>query len=149
MKHRIIIDTEHYSRNVDGTYKEFVSGQPSFNFDSDAILHFSDEDIMTCYHCLPGFSLESKRWGLFPLESITDVTYNDRAFEALVLPEEKKDLISSLLARRGQTDAGGFDDLIQGKGKGLTFLLHGPPGVGKTFTAGQLHYSLKSPGYIS
>jgi len=28
-----------------------------------------------------------------------------------------------------------FDDLIKGKGKGMVFLLHGPPGVGKTFTA--------------
>ncbi|KAF7519891.1 hypothetical protein G7054_g12948 [Neopestalotiopsis clavispora] len=28
-----------------------------------------------------------------------------------------------------------FDDLIEGKGKGLIVLLHGPPGVGKTFTA--------------
>ena len=27
-------------------------------------------------------------------------------------------------------------DLIRGKGQGLIFLLHGRPGVGKTFTAG-------------
>lgn len=27
-------------------------------------------------------------------------------------------------------------DFIQGKGKGLTILLHGKPGVGKTYTAG-------------
>lgn len=29
-------------------------------------------------------------------------------------------------------------DFVQGKGKGLTFLLHGKPGVGKTWTAGEL-----------
>lgn len=29
-------------------------------------------------------------------------------------------------------------DFIQGKGEGLTFLLHGKPGVGKTYTAGEL-----------
>lgn len=28
-------------------------------------------------------------------------------------------------------------DFVQGKGKGLTFLLHGKPGVGKTWTAGK------------
>jgi hypothetical protein len=27
-------------------------------------------------------------------------------------------------------------DFIEGKGEGLTFLLHGKPGVGKTYTAG-------------
>lgn len=33
-------------------------------------------------------------------------------------------------------------DLIRGKGEGLTFLLHGKPGVGKTYTAGR---SLTNP----
>jgi len=28
-----------------------------------------------------------------------------------------------------------FDDVIQGKGKGIIMLLSGPPGVGKTLTA--------------
>jgi len=28
-------------------------------------------------------------------------------------------------------------DFVQGKGQGLTFLLHGKPGVGKTWTAGK------------
>lgn len=28
-------------------------------------------------------------------------------------------------------------DFIKGKGEGLTFLLHGKPGVGKTYTAGK------------
>lgn len=30
-------------------------------------------------------------------------------------------------------------DFVQGKGDGLVFLLHGKPGVGKTYTAGPLH----------
>lgn len=29
-------------------------------------------------------------------------------------------------------------DFVKGKGNGITFLLHGRPGVGKTYTAGQL-----------
>lgn len=31
-----------------------------------------------------------------------------------------------------------FDDFIEGKGRVLVFLLHGPPGCGKTMTAGKL-----------
>lgn len=34
------------------------------------------------------------------------------------------------------TEDSRFDDLIEGKSKGLIFLLHGEPGVGKTLTAG-------------
>ena len=30
-------------------------------------------------------------------------------------------------------------DYVTGKGTGLIFLLHGKPGVGKTYTAGKLH----------
>jgi ATP-dependent Lon protease len=29
-------------------------------------------------------------------------------------------------------------DFVKGKGNGLIFLLHGPPGVGKTCTAGKV-----------
>lgn len=29
-------------------------------------------------------------------------------------------------------------DFVKGKGEGLIFLLHGKPGVGKTYTAGEL-----------
>jgi hypothetical protein len=34
-------------------------------------------------------------------------------------------------------------DFVQGKGQGLIFLLHGKPGVGKTYTAGECQKALK------
>lgn len=33
-------------------------------------------------------------------------------------------------------------DFVQGKGHGLIFLLHGRPGIGKTYTAGKVHAAL-------
>lgn len=96
----------------------------------------SDEDTMLCNSWIQGYSLKNKMWGHFEVAKIQEVGFNDEAFNNLVLPEEKKDLILSLVQQ--QDDNGdGFDDLIKGKGKGLIFLLHGPPGVGKTFTAGK------------
>lgn len=96
----------------------------------------SDEDTMLCNSWIQGYSLKNKVWGHFEVAKIQEVGFNDEAFSNLVLPEEKKDLILSLVQQ--QDDNGdGFDDLIKGKGKGLIFLLHGPPGVGKTFTAGK------------
>lgn len=61
----------------------------------------------------------------------------------LKIPPTQKELILSLvgahLDRKRDEDARSFSisgqDLIQGKGKGVVILLHGPPGVGKTATA--------------
>lgn len=57
------------------------------------------------------------------------------AFDSLVLSQQKKDLISSLVKEQSNKESH-FDDIIKGKGKGLIFLLHGEPGTGKTLTAG-------------
>lgn len=66
---------------------------------------------------------------------MTEFEYNTRAFESLALPDEQKTMLSSLV--RAHTAELQFDDLVKGKGKGLIFLLHGEPGVGKTLTAGK------------
>ena len=41
-----------------------------------------------------------------------------------------------------------IDDVIQGKGKGLVAILHGPSGVGKTLTAEGIAELLKRPLYM-
>lgn len=91
---------------------------------------------MTSLHEIPGFSLELKRWGIFLVDQIKEVPYNEKAFQNLVLSEKKKKLISSLVGQEDLEWGNEFDDLIKGKGKGFIFLLSGPPGVGKTYTAG-------------
>lgn len=61
---------------------------------------------------------------------------NREAFSHLIIRENKKKLILSLVSEHGSEDDDS-DDHITGKGKGLVFLLHGPPGVGRTLTAGE------------
>lgn len=51
-----------------------------------------------------------------------------------MLPHEHKELILALTESQVE-NKDGFDDVIQGKGKGMIMLLSGPPGVGKTLTA--------------
>ncbi len=66
-----------------------------------------------------------------------------RAHECrLVLPEEKKVLIRSLVENSAD-----FSDIISGKGGGCIFLLHGSPGVGKTLTAESVAELLHRPLY--
>lgn len=131
-----MLDLEQYQRTIPKSSQPFVTGAKIFASGLEANAELSDEEIITCCHSIPGYSLDLKVWGLFSVTDVTEVAYNDKAFHGLVLQEQSKRLISSLLERQDYQQEDGFDDLIQGKGKGLIFLLHGPPGVGKTYTAG-------------
>ncbi len=75
---------------------------------------------------------------VFNVELVTQIQWQTDAFSNLVLPEAQKSLIKALVESHqgpGEEEAGGFDDFIMGKGKGLIINLFGPPGVGKTLSA--------------
>jgi SpoVK/Ycf46/Vps4 family AAA+-type ATPase len=95
----------------------------------------SDDEFLICDNIIPGFSLSAKRWCFFQLDRIQEFKYNTDAFKSLVLAKEQKSMIHSLV-RIHADERLQIDDLIEGKGKGMIFLLHGEPGVGKTLTAG-------------
>lgn len=96
-----------------------------------------DTMLLICHHEVPAYTLISKQWGWFNVDHVQKVTFNDEGFENLILPSEKKQLISSLIMT-SHSEGFSADDFVQGKGKGIIILLHGPPGVGKTFTAGEI-----------
>lgn len=64
---------------------------------------------------------------------VKDIRWNDQAFDSLALPGDYKHLLLAF-AKSQSTTADQFDDVIEGKGKGMVMLLEGPPGVGKTLT---------------
>ena len=92
------------------------------------------DQLLLCSASLKGYSLKNKKWLTFYIGSVLDIEYNESAFESLVLPEDHKELILALAESQVQ-NRDSFDDVIQGKGKGMIMLLSGPPGVGKTLTA--------------
>lgn len=47
----------------------------------------------------------------------------------LEMDQERKGIISALIEGHGAEDEFDFDDIVEGKGKGLIFILHGPPGA--------------------
>jgi hypothetical protein len=96
---------------------------------------------------LRGYSLKDKVWLIFDLASVKEITWNDKAFSSLVLPDDTKDLVLAF-AQSQIKKAQVFDDIIEGKGRGIIMLLAGPPGVGKTLTAEACSEAMKVPLYM-
>jgi hypothetical protein len=58
--------------------------------------------------------------------------------ENLVMDDRRLKILKSLAESFAMRSEMWTADFVEGKGNGLIFLLHGAPGVGKTFTAGML-----------
>lgn len=90
------------------------------------------------------------------------ISFQEQAFEQLVLAEEKKELIRAVARNAGggprfdDEDSDDDDDdddeigldVVANKGAASIFLLHGPPGCGKTLTAEAIAELLKKPLYV-
>ncbi|OJJ38081.1 hypothetical protein ASPWEDRAFT_179685 [Aspergillus wentii DTO 134E9] len=141
IKSRIVIDTEAYNTfNADEAVS--VSGHISGNL--------SDAHRLIATPTLRGYALKDKKWLEFDLDGVKDIVWDSRAFDSLVLPNTQQDLKKLILAfaqsQSRRQDA--FDDVIQGKGRGVIMLLRGPPGVGKTLTAESVAEVMKVPLYV-
>mmetsp|Transcript_47093 Transcript_47093/g.53493 ORF Transcript_47093/g.53493 Transcript_47093/m.53493 type:complete len:1005 (-) Transcript_47093:204-3218(-) len=100
------------------------------------------------------------------------IRFQTQAFDQLVLAEDKKELIRAVARNSGGSGGGGLDedsennasesddedddddfedvgiDVVANKGGASIFLLHGPPGCGKTLTAEAIAELLEKPLYI-
>lgn len=94
-----------------------------------------------------GFSFSAKCWGAATVSGLREVSFNDDAFERLVLAPGRKALIRALVSSHSSGEAA-CTDVIAGKGEGTIFLLHGPPGCGKTLTAEAVAELLHKPLYV-
>ena len=78
---------------------------------------------------------------------VKEIEWQTDAFDKLVLPKSQKELILGFTESQRQfRDT--FDDVIEGKGRGIILLLCGPPGVGKTLTAESVAEEMKVPLYM-
>ncbi|MCJ1306786.1 hypothetical protein MMC25_000429 [Agyrium rufum] len=84
------------------------------------------------------YLLRERQWDALHVQHIEEVVIKKTAFDNLVLEQSIKDTVEALsrsFSTAKGTSMGLGADFIQGKGEGRIFLLHGPPGVGKTATA--------------
>jgi hypothetical protein len=99
------------------------------------------------------------------------INFQEQAFDQLVLADDKKELIRAVARNAGGGGGGGGGggtskweddeddsddddekevgiDVVANKGAASIFLLHGPPGCGKTLTAEAISERLRKPLYI-
>ncbi|KAF4554513.1 MSP1-like protein [Elsinoe fawcettii] len=95
-------------------------------------VELSDHQYFLLEKYLPGFVIKSKSWYLFRVDQYTDDLAHDfRPGEGLVIAEDRLRMLHAVC---GPTSSGLRLDFIESKGEASVILLHGPPGVGKTFT---------------
>lgn len=137
---RAAISTDEDDDDYDDEYDE---DDEDDEYDSDVecgegekatLTSLNKDQLLMCSASLKGYSLRNKKWLTFSIGSVKDIKYNEGAFDSLVLPDDHKELILALTESQ-VANKETFDDVIQGKGKGMIMLLSGPPGVGKTLTA--------------
>jgi Cdc6-like AAA superfamily ATPase len=136
-------------------YDNFINMNPNYNlpkFDdrkkkgkiiASSNQKENDETKLIFYPVLFGFSFNNKSWNEFFIENISDIVYDETAFDTLVLDQNKKDVSKALVLGMNSS----FTDIIQGKSGGIIFLLHGSPGTGKTLTCESIAELLKKPLY--
>lgn len=108
---------------------------------------FTEEELLIASPVVLGFAFSEKLWLEFSLSGIDEIKWNSEAFSSLVLPPRIKQNLKGLVSSHRFNAARTIDDVIQGKGKGLNVVLHGPPGVGKTLTGESIAEYLKCPLY--
>lgn len=110
-------------------------------------LPLTEEQKLIATPLVRGYSLKSKQWLNFFVNSVREIEWQTNAFESLVLPANQKELILGFTETQRKVKAS-FDDVIEGKGKGIILLLCGPPGVGKTLTAESVAEEMRVPLYM-
>ncbi|RYP73793.1 hypothetical protein DL771_003371 [Monosporascus sp. 5C6A] len=102
-----------------------------------------------CIMALPrvrGFDLRDKIWCEFNLDDLRAPIWSKSPYDNLVIPSGAKELLITF-AESSRIRLAGFDDFVKNKGKGIIFLLCGPPDVGKTLSAEAVAEKTKAPLY--
>ena len=105
------------------------------------------KELLLAVPYVRGYALKNKKWFIMFVDQIAPIKFSDNAFASLVLPNEQKELIMAFVESQVKYK-NTFDDVIEGKGRGMIMLLSGPPGVGKTLTAESVAENMRVPLYM-
>jgi ATPase family associated with various cellular activities (AAA) len=103
-----------------------------------------EDELMLCSPTVFGYAFTEKAWAQMTVDGISPIVWDTEAYEKLVLPEDTKKLVKSLV-QACRTETKLIKDIISTKGSGVVFVLHGEPGTGKTLTAEAIGEDLRRP----
>ena len=138
---------DYYEDNYD-TYPSHEDIDDSLDGNGErTVLPLTEEQLLLCTPIVKGYALKTKKWFDFLVDLIDEVTFDETAFEGLVLPAGHKSMILAFAQSQVQ-HKDKFDDDISGKGKGMVMMLSGGPGIGKTLTAEAVAEAMRVPLYV-
>ena len=123
--------------------------------DEDKFKHFDVLDpsaappemaLLLCPQQAHAYNMRDKQWRLVQVEELQPINFRSNAWDRLVLDAEYKSIIQAMVSSYVDKSAH-LDDLVAAKGMGLTVLMHGPPGSGKTLTAECVAEAFSRPLY--
>ncbi|KAJ5744745.1 hypothetical protein N7533_009615 [Penicillium manginii] len=100
--------------------------------------------LLLCPDAL-AYALGNKQWILLSLDYIQESVPSDESISNLVIGPDELRTIQALSNRQNSKTGYWSADFIEGKGLGQIILLHGPPGVGKTYTVEAISEWLHRP----
>lgn len=123
---------------------------------NESILELSDDDLCLLPSRIFVYGLRDRKFASVDIRYLKPSSTMENPFDHLKIPEKHKMMIQSTVfehfeKKTVQREAAKKDrelpdqDFIGRKGRGLIFLLHGAPGVGKTATAEAVGYAYKKP----
>jgi hypothetical protein len=139
MAHRMANDKVSSNAQLAG----FDNSSRRSNQEGASIQAISDDMLFMVFPTVLAFSFFNKKWGEVYLDNVEEINWREDSFEKLVLDDNIKGMIKTLVSNSENN----FSDIIEGKGGGIIFLLHGEPGQGKTLTAESVAELLHRPLY--
>ncbi|SMR57672.1 unnamed protein product [Zymoseptoria tritici ST99CH_3D1] len=106
----------------------------------------NEHQLLLLYATAPAFALSTKQWMMINMDHVRRLKPSEESLQNLALvDEEALELLRGLSARQNVGARSWSADFIEGKGAGQIVLLHGPPGVGKTYTVESIAAWLERP----
>lgn len=141
---RVVVDGPGCRSMMPNVMQTMLMGIRDNDDENNKTFEIEDNELYMTSPFVPLFSFRQKRWLVGKVAGLSPVVFKTDVFDKLVLDDERKFIVKSLVEHSGTS----FSDIIGGKSGGFIFLLHGPPGVGKTLTAEATAETLQRPLYM-